>query len=139
MLRFDIPKVDANAYRFQAALTFAISAAYLFTPYGWLAIVLALGGLLRGFVSPHKCPSYLAFAAITRRIGKQKMVNAGAKMFADKIVAIAGAVMFGTWLAGSPIGDIPAVVLLVFSLIDLTTGFCAACWAYAMWYRLRGA
>ncbi len=139
MLRFDIPNVDSNAYRFQAALTFAISAAYLFTPYGWLAVVLAFGGLLRGFVSPHKCPSYLAFAAITRGMGKQKMVNAGAKMFADKIVAIAGAVMFGTWLAGSAVGDIPAVALLLFSFIDLTTGFCAACWVYGWWYRMRGA
>lgn len=139
MLRFDIPWVDSNADRFQAALTFAISAVYLFTPHGWMAVVLAIGGLLRGFVSPHGCPSYLGFAAITRRIGRQKMVNAGAKMFADKVVAIAGAVMFATWLGGSPIGDIPAVALLVCSFIDLTTSFCVACWAYAMWYRLRGA
>lgn len=139
MLRFDIPNVDANAYRIQAALTFAVSALYLFTPLGWLAVVLAFGGLLRGFVSPHACPSYRVFAAITRRLGRTKMINAGAKMFADKIVALAGAVMLVAWIAGSPVGQVPAVALLVFSFIDLLTGFCVACWAYGLWYRLRGA
>ncbi len=137
MLRFDIAPVCSNAYRFQAAVTFAVSAAYLFTPWQWLAVVLAVGGALRGFVSPHKCPSYLLFSAATGKMGMSKKVNAGAKMFADKLVAIAGAVMLGTWLAGSSIGMIPAAALLVFSFIDLTIGFCAACWAYTLWFRLR--
>lgn len=139
MLRFDIAPVCANAYRLQAAVTFAVSAAYLFTPYRWLALVLALGGLLRGFVSPHKCMSYKLFATLTAKLGKGKQVNAGAKMFADKLVAIAGAVMVVSWLLDSPVGMIPAAVLLVFSFIDLSIGFCAACWAYALWYRLRAA
>src|SRR5690606_32954714 len=120
------------AYRIQAALTFAVSALYLFTPLGWLAVVLAFGGLLRGFVSPHACPSYRVFAAITRRLGRTKMINAGAKMFADKIVALAGAVMLVAWIAGSPVGQVPAAALLVFSFIDLLTGFCVACWAYGL-------
>lgn len=137
MLRFDLPPVDANAYRLQAAVTFGISAAYLFTPYRWLALLLAVGGAIRGFWSPHRCPSMLAFAALTRRLGLSQRVNAGAKMFADKLVAIAGSVMFLTWLAGSGIGEIPAYALLAFSLIDLLTGFCAACWAYGLWYKLR--
>lgn len=139
MLRFDIAPVCSNAYRFQAALTFAVSAAYLFTPYQWLALVLAVGGLIRGFVSPHRCPSYKLFSAITARANLTKKVNAGAKMFADKLVAIAGAVMAASWMLGSDIGMVPAAVLLVFSFIDLTSGFCAACWAYGFWYKVRGA
>ncbi|CAM5338452.1 DUF4395 family protein [Thauera mechernichensis] len=138
MLRFDIAPVCSNAYRFQAAVTLAVSAIYFFTPYQWVAIILALGGALRGFVSPHKCPSYLAFSALTRKLGMAKPINAGAKMFADKLVAIAGTIMFVTWLMGSEIGLIPAAVLMVFAFIDLVSGFCAACWAYAMWYKVRG-
>ena len=138
MLRFDIAPVCSNAYRFQAAVTFAVSAAYLFTPWQWLAVVLAVGGALRDFVSPHKCPSYLLFSAATGKMGMSKKVNAGAKMFADKLVAIAGTIMFVTWLMGSEIGLIPAAVLMVFAFIDLVSGFCAACWAYAMWYKVRG-
>lgn len=138
MLRFDIAPVCSNAYRFQAAMTLAVSVIYLLTPYKWVAVILALGGLLRGFVSPHKCPSYMLFSAITRRMGTTKMVNAGAKMFADKLVAIAGTIMLILWLMGSDIGNIPAVILTVFAFIDLVSGFCAACWAYGLWYKVRG-
>lgn len=85
MLRFDLAPVCSNAYRFQAAVTFLVSAVYLFTPYQWLALILAVGGLIRGFISPHKCPSYRMFAALTTKAGWARKVNAGAKMFADKL------------------------------------------------------
>ena len=139
MLRFDIAPVCSNAYRFQAAMSFTIAALYLFTPYKWVAFLLVAGGFLRGFVSPHKCLSYRLFTVITARLGWSKMVNAGSKMFADKIAAIAGTAMAVTWLVGSDIGNIPAGAILVFAFIDLATGFCAACWAYGAWYKLREA
>jgi len=139
MLRFDIAPVCSNAYRFQAAMSFSIAAIYLFTPYQWVAFLLAFGGLLRGFVSPHKCLSYRLFAAITERLGWKHPVNAGAKMFADKIAAVAGTAMAVSWLMGAEFGAIPATAILIFAFVDLSTGFCAACWAYGLWYKLRSA
>lgn len=139
MLRFDIAPICSNAYRFQAAMSFAIAAAYLFTPYQWLSALLAFGGFLRGFVSPHKCVSYTLFAGLSSKLGLEKKQNAGSKMFADKIVALAGLVMFASWLASSNIGMVPASAILVFALIDVLTGFCAACWAYAAYYKFRQA
>ena len=137
MLRFDIAPVCSNAYRFQAAMSFTLAALYLFTPYRWVAFILAAGGVLRGFVSTHKCLSYRLFASLTSGLGWAKKVNAGAKMFADKIAAVAGLAMGVSWLLGSSFGMLPASAILVFAFLDLTTGFCAACWAYAAWYRLR--
>lgn len=137
MLRFDIAPVCSNAYRFQATMSFAIAAIYLFTPYQWVSLVLALGGLLRGFVSPHRCISYKLFEKITTRLQWVKKVNAGSKMFADKIAAVAGTVMAISWLSGSEIGSIPATAILIFAFVDLATGFCAACWVYGAWYKLR--
>lgn len=137
MIRFDIAPVCSNAYRLQATMSFIIAALYLFTPYKWVSIFLALGGTLRGFVSPHRCPSYMLFSSITKKLGKQKLVNAGAKMFADKIAAIAGTVMFVSWLLGSSIGNIPGYAILVFAFIDATTAFCVACWAYSAWYKMK--
>lgn len=137
MLRFDIAPVCSNAYRLQAIMSFTIAVLYLFTPYKWVAAFLALGGALRGFVSPHRCPSYRLFSAITRKMGRQKLVNAGAKMFADKIVAIAGGVMLIGWLSGSSFGDIPGYAILLFAFIDATTAFCVACWAYGAWYKMK--
>lgn len=139
MLRFDIAPVCSNAYRFQATMSFAIAALYLFTPYQWVSLLLAFGGLLRGFASPHKCLSYKLFEGITRKSNWSKRVNAGAKMFADKIAGIAGTAMAVSWLMGSEIGNIPATAILIFAFIDLATGFCAACWAYGAWYKLKAA
>lgn len=139
MLRFDIAPVCSNAYRLVATTSFLVAAIYLFTPYKWVAAVLVVGGFLRGFVSPHRCPSYLLYARLMARLGWTKSVNAGAKMFADKIAGVAGLAMLGTWLAGSEIGMIPAGAILLFAFLDLATGFCAACWAYGAWYKLKGA
>lgn len=138
MLRFDIPPVCANAYRLQAVMSFVIAALYLFTPYQWISALLAFGGLWRGFVSPHRCLSYRLFAWLTQKLGKSKMINAGAKLFADKVVGIAGLAMLASWFLGSSIGNIPAAAILVFAAVDASTGFCVACWAYGAWYRLRG-
>ena len=138
MLRFDIAPVCSNAYRFQATMSFTIAALYLFTPWKWVAFILAIGGFIRGFVSPHKGLSYKLFEKTTAQIGWVKKVNAGSKMFADKIAFVAGSVMAVTWLLGSSIGNIPATAILIFAFLDLATGFCAACWAYSAWYRMRG-
>jgi len=105
-----------------------IAAIYLFTPYKWVAFLLAFGGLLRGFVSPHKCLSYKLFSGLTGKTGLAKLQNAGSKMFADKVVFLAGSVMALSWVFDSAIGLVPAWAILVFALIDLVTGFCAACW-----------
>ncbi len=138
MLRFDIAPVCSNAYRFQATMSFTIAALYLFTPWKWVAFILAIGGFIRGFVSPHKCLSYKLFEKTTAQIGWVKKVNAGSKMFADKIAFVAGTAMAVTWLLGSSVGNIPATAILIFAFLDLATGFCAACWAYSAWYRMRG-
>lgn len=137
MLRFDIAPVCSNAYRFQATMSFLIAAIYLFTPFRWVAFILAFGGFLRGFVSPHTCLSYRIFSRITQRLNWVKKVNAGSKMFADKIAAVAGLAMGLSWLLGSEIGMIPATAILIFAFVDLATGFCAACWVYSAWYKVR--
>ncbi|MCL2635317.1 MAG: DUF4395 domain-containing protein [Betaproteobacteria bacterium] len=139
MLRFDIPQVCGNAYRLQSAMNFTIAALYLFTPYRWVSLLLVMGGFLRGFVSPHRCLSYRLFSGITGKLGWAKMQNAGSKMFADKVAFALGTVMAASWLLGSEIGTIPAAAIVIFALLDLLTGFCAACWIYTLWYRLRSA
>ena len=139
MLRFDIAPVDSNAYRLVATVNFSLAAIYLFTPYQWVALIVMLGGIIRGFVSPHKCLSYLVFQKITAKLGWVKKVNAGSKMFADKIACVAGTAMFVTWLLDSSIGMIPGWAILIFAFLDVTTGFCAACWAYLAYYKMKGA
>lgn len=139
MLRFDIPPICANAYRIQALVSFIVAAVYLFTPYQWVSLMLALGGFIRGFISPHQCLSYRLFSGLTGKFGIRKLQNAGSKMFADKVVSLAGIAMTLSWVLDAGFGVIPGTAILIFACIDLLTGFCAACWAYGAWYRLRGA
>lgn len=58
---------------------------------------------------------------------------------AYRLQAVLTFVISAACLGGWWIGQIPALALLVFSFIDLTTGFCAACWGYGLWFPMRSA
>ena len=63
------------------------------------------------------------------------MENAGAKMFANKILLLASAVGLGLFLAGNPLWQVPTIALIIFSFLEWAFKFCAACWVYAFWYQ----
>ncbi len=92
MLRFDIPPVNANVARLEAFITFTFCLiALLGFPY--LLPVLALMGFIRGFFGHYKCPSHRLFTKIMTAMNVAgKKENAGAKMFANKLLFIAATV-----------------------------------------------
>ena len=139
MLRFDIPPVWSNAVRLDALTTFTVCAvALLGFPY--LMPLLIVQGLVRGFFRHGLCPMHRVFAGLLQKLGAAgKQENAGAKMFANKLLFIASTVATILWLAGSSMWVVPTTVLLVFSFMEAAFSFCAACWAYTLWYRVRGA
>lgn len=135
MLRFDVPPVWSNVIRWEAFITFVLSAvALLSTP--WVMLMPAVQGLVRGFVGHHRCPLHLLWRKIaeTKQWGGRKE-NAGAKMFANKLLFVASAATVALHAAGSGLWIVPCAVLLVFSFFEWSLAFCAACWAYGLWYR----
>ncbi|MBS1208294.1 MAG: hypothetical protein H6R19_692 [Proteobacteria bacterium] len=139
MLRFDVPPVWSNAVRVDALLTFAISAAALLG-FPYLVPVLSVMSLVRGFLGHHRCPSHRLYAGLLQKLGMAgKQENAGAKMFANKLLLIASTIATVLYLAGSGMWVLPVSALLVFSFLESLFSFCVACWAYTLWYRLRGA
>lgn len=135
MLRFDIPQVWSNVIRWEAFLTFVFCwLALLVTP--WVLVVPLAQGLIRGFIGHHRCPAHQVWkrAAEARGWGGKKE-DAGAKMFANRILFIASAVGLLLFLSGSPLWRVPCVALIVFSFLEWALSFCAACWAYGVWYR----
>ena len=135
MLRFDVPPVNANVVRLEAFITFSFCVvALLGFPY--LLPVLAVMGLIRGFIGHYKCPSHRVFAKVME---KQKIAgnkeNAGAKMFANKILFIAATVASVLYFSGSTLWVIPTTALVIFSTLEWAFSFCAACWVYGVWYR----
>lgn len=138
MLRFDVPPVHANAIRLDAVITFLVCIAALAFRLPWLMLLLVIAGFVRGFIGHYRCPIHRSSLWLVQRIGKAgPKENAGAKMFAAKILFVASAVSVVLWLAGSVLWMVPAAVLAVFSFVEWAFSFCAACWAYTLWYRFR--
>ncbi|AWB33721.1 DUF4395 family protein [Orrella marina] len=135
MLRFDVPPVNSNVVRLEAFITFAFcSVALLGFPY--LLPVLAVMGLVRGFIGHYKCPSHRVFATLMERnkiAGKKE--NAGAKVFANKILFIAATVASILYFSGNDLWVIPTTALVIFSTLEWAFSFCAACWVYGAWYK----
>jgi len=135
MLRFDVPQVWSNVIRWEAFMTFVLSiTALLFAP--WVMLLLVVQGFVRGFIGHHRCPAHLLWKKIAE--AKQwggKKENAGAKMFANKILFLASAVSMVLYFSGSGLWVVPCVVLIVFSCMEWALSFCAACWAYGFWYQ----
>ena len=135
MLRFDIPPVNANVVRLEAFITFVICVlALLGFPH--LLPVLALMGFIRGFFGHYKCPSHRLFTKIMTGMKLEgKKENAGAKMFANKILFIAATVASILLYSGNDLWKVPATALVIFSTLEWAFSFCAACWVYGFWYK----
>ncbi|SFN33394.1 protein of unknown function [Formivibrio citricus] len=138
MLRFDVPPIWSNAARLDALTTFTVCLLALLLGMPYLLPLLIVHGLVRGFVGHMRCPSHRLYARILEKLGKTgHKENAGAKMFANKLLFIASTVATLLWISGSGMWIVPASVLLVFSFMEAAFSFCAACWAYTLWYQFR--
>jgi hypothetical protein len=135
MLRFDVPPVNANVVRFEAFVTFLLcSIALLGFPY--LLPVLAFMGLIRGFFGHYKCPSHRGIAKWLQAINRAgEKENAGAKMFANKLLFVAATVASVLYFMGNSFWVVPTIALVIFSTLEWAFSFCAACWVYGAWYK----
>lgn len=135
MLRFDIPRVWSHVIRLEALMTTLVCLlAWFVSP--WFMALLVLQGAVRGFVGHHRCPAHLAWKAVLLRAGwAGKQEDAGAKMFANKILFVASSASLTLFLAGSSLWVVPCGALIVFSTAEWALAFCAACWVYGAWYR----
>ncbi len=135
MLRFDLPQVPSNVIRWEAFVTTVMcSLALLVSP--WFMLVPAAQGLIKGFLGHTKCPAHVVWRKIfTARNWLGRMEDAGAKMFAAKVLFLASSVSLLLYVGGSTLWQVPAGVLVVFSTLEWALSFCAGCWAYGLWYR----
>ena len=138
MLRFDVPPIWSNAARLDALTTFTLCLLALAFKLPFLMPLLIVHGLVRGFFGHGRCPSHRLFTKVLQKLGKAgHKENAGAKMFANKLLFIASSVGTILWLTGSSMWIVPASVLLVFSFMEAAFSFCAACWVYTIYYRIK--
>src|SRR5690554_6494644 len=118
MLRFDVPPVHANAARVDALITSVVcTASLLGLPF--LMPILAVMGFVRGFVGHYKCPSHrLATDALKTKGWAGPPENAGAKMFANKILFVAASIASILYFMDIAFWIVPTTALLVFSSFE---------------------
>ena len=135
MLRFDVPQVWSNVIRWEAFITFVVSwLGLLVTP--WAMLLLVAQGFVRGFIGHHRCPSHWLWKKVFTALGwPGKKENAGAKMFANKILFIASSATVILFLLDRPLWQVPCTALIIFSFLEWALSFCAACWVYGAWYK----
>lgn len=137
MLRFDIPRVHAHVIRWEAFLTFVMCALAYVTALPWLMAVPALQGLVRGGWGHHREPLHGVWKRLfVARGWAGPLEDAGAKMFAAKLLFIASTAALVLAAIGQPMWQVPVAVLMVFSTLEWALAFCAGCWAYGAWYRV---
>jgi hypothetical protein len=135
MLRFDVPPVWSHVIRWEAFLNFVFCLlAMWISP--WVMLVPAAQGLVRGFFGHARCPAHRLWKSIAEARGwGGKKENAGAKMFANKILFIASLAALGLAASGLEFWKVPVSLLLVFTFLEFAFAFCAACWVYGAWYK----
>lgn len=135
MLRFDVPPVWSNVTRWEAFINFIIcGAALLFSP--WLMAILIVQGFVRGFLGHYKCPAHIVWAkAFEAKNWGGNKENAGAKMFANKILFIAATISVVLYAFDNALWQVPVTALLIFTTLEWAFSFCAACWVYGAWYK----
>lgn len=134
MLRFDLPRVWSHVTRIEAFINFLVCAAsLLWTP--WLMLILVAQGFVRGFLGHYKCPMHrvLAWSAQQKGWGGKKE-NPGAKMFANKVLFIVSSIAVLLYASGTGLWVVPCFMLALFTTLEWALSFCAACWAYGIWY-----
>jgi hypothetical protein len=136
MLRFDVPQVWSNVTRWEAFLTFVFCWLALFVS-PWVLVLLIAQGFVRGFLGHHRDPMHRVWKQVfeARNWGGKKE-NAGAKMFANKLLFVASAVALVLYALDISLWRVPCWVLIAFSFMEWAFSFCAACWAYGAWYRV---
>jgi Domain of unknown function (DUF4395) len=136
LLRFDIPPVWSGVVRVQAFITFVVcSVAVFVTP--WVLIYLSVAGAVRGFVSPQRDPSSAMIGKFLKSrgwLGRQE--NAGAKMFAAKLLFIGSAAALLMAVFNMAGWQYVCYALMLFSFLEWAFAFCAGCWVYVLWWRL---
>ena len=135
MLRFDVPPVWSNVTRLEAFISFCV-CILAFTISPWFMVIPLVQGFIRGFVGHYKCPAHRIGASLAEKYnwGGNKE-NAGAKMFANKILFVAATVAVLSSALGGNLWQVPVTALLIFTTLEWAFSFCAACWVYGTWYK----
>lgn len=139
MCPISFKQVNERAVQINAALAILSIIFFLFTPYKWIILILAIDFFIRGFLNL----SYSFYSATSKtilRIFKIKplMVNAGPKIFAAKIGFVFCCMIAVSYLFNfQRISLIIGSIFVFFVALEAIFRFCLACRIYPFMYKMK--
>jgi hypothetical protein len=131
--------VNKKVARLNAFSTFLIICIYLFTPFKFIVVLLAIDFFIRGYIDPKSSPISTINKNIINLLKiKSKVINAGPKIFAAKIgflMAILISIIF-YFLKLTILASFLAYLLIIFSLLEFLFGYCVGCHMYSLKHKL---
>jgi len=135
--------IDPNMARVQAALTMVAASVGLAVQNParvWVGLLLLADTLPRAFSRPEASLStHIARPLLAILDLRPRKVDAGPKRFAARIAALFG---LGIAVLSAMGQTIPALgltgILMFFSTLEATLGFCVACALYQAWFAVFG-
>jgi hypothetical protein len=141
MCPISFKQVNERAVQINAALAILSIIFFLFTPYKWIILILAIDFFIRGFLNL-SYSFYSATSKIILRIFKIKplMVNAGPKIFAAKIGFIFCCMIAVSYLFNfQRISLIIGSIFVFFAALEAIFRFCLACRVYPFIYKMKAS
>ena len=132
-------QVNENVTRLNALVTFIVASIFIITPAKWIMFILPVDFALRAMFSGRFSPvgqmnNYLVNSF---RLGESP-INAGPKVFAARIGLIISGLAVINFLVGFNLVAFGlGGILVLFSFLEATFGFCVACKIYPLIYRMK--
>lgn len=132
-------QINENVTRLNALVTFIVVALFILTPYKWILLFLPVDFALRAWFQGRFSPIGRMNNYLVRSLNLgESLINEGPKVFAARIGLILSALAVISFFAGFTIvAYILGGILVFFSFLEATFGFCVACKIYPFIYRSR--
>lgn len=130
--------VNENRVRITASLVLLTSLSCLIAPNWAVPALLVLDFFLRGFGWGRYSPTNAISGWVVRRLSiKNKPIDQAPKRFAAQLGFIMSVLLFISGIFSLIVVEYSiAAVLVVFSFLESTLGFCAGCYVYSLVNRI---
>ena len=132
-------QINENVTRLNALVTFIVISIFIFTPAKWILFVLPVDFALRAWFKGRFSPVGRMNRYLVRSLNLGEiLINEGPKVFAARIGLILSALALTSFIAGFNLAAyILGGILVFFSFLEATFGFCVACKIYPLVYRQK--
>ena len=132
-------QINENVTRLNALVTFIVVSIFIFTPAKWILFFLPIEFALRAWFQGRYSPIGRMNKYLVRSFNLGEiLINEGPKVFAARIGLLLSFLALVSFIAGINLAAyILGGILVFFSFLEASFGFCVACKIYPLIYRQK--